>query len=345
MQTKRLGDSSLPAASSSSRTIGPQAVDGPSAGLRMRTMQASVQVPELPSFIARRMPFARRMVSLEQGPDAGRQIHLVDHGPTTGRPVLLLHGNPTWSFLWRKVITALEASSEDFRCVAPDLLGLGLSSKLPSVSDHAVTRHADAIGEVVDQLGLRDVILVIQDWGGPVGVAMAARRPETIAGVVVANTAVVLPKRPRGTRFHRFARMPIVSDAVFRGLGFPLGILHKAQGDPASIRGEVVRAYRWPLRRMRDRVAPLALARMVPDAPEHASMPAMLEGQDWLTSFPGPIALVWGERDPILGRALKRHALALPDAAVHRTQAGHFLQEEVPEVLAAAVCDVDRRLG
>jgi haloalkane dehalogenase len=136
-----------------------------------------------------------------------------------------------------------------------------------------------------------------------------------------------------------------VSDFVFRVLGFPQNALHRAQGDPASIRGEVARAYRWPLRRWRDRAAPLGLARMVPDREDHPSVAPLREGEAWLRSFTGPMALVWGEKDPILGRVLKRHAEAFPDAPVTRTPAGHFLQEEVPDELAAAIRDVASRAG
>ncbi|RMH23207.1 MAG: alpha/beta fold hydrolase [Acidobacteria bacterium] len=292
------------------------------------------EVPQLPPFIARQLPFERRLLTLDSGPDAGRTVHLIDHGPRDARAVLLLHGNPTWSFLWRKVIAELG----ELRCVAPDLLGLGLSSRLPAVADHTVERHADAVAEVVERLDLRRLVLVGQDWGGPIATAAAARRlGRRVAAVVLGNTAVVLPDRPRGTAFHRFARLPLISDVVFRLLGFPQILLHRTQGDPSSIRGDVARAYRWPLRRLRDRIAPLALARMVPDGPDHPSIPALRAGAAWIRAFRGPLHLVWGERDPILGRALRRHQRALPQARIERTQAGHFLQEEVPEVLARAI--------
>lgn len=295
----------------------------------------------LPDWLADEMPTGRHGLDLESGRYRGHRMHLIDTGVETARPVLFLHGNPTWCFLWRRVIARLEG----LRAVAPDLLGLGLSSKLPAIGDHTVSDHADAIAEAMRRMELEGVILVVQDWGGPIGAAAAAREHARIAGLVILNTAVILPERPRGTAFHRFARRPIVSDLVFRLFGFPLGILHRAQGDPSSIRGTVARAYRWPLRKLRDRIAPLALARMVPDSPEHPSMPAMLEGQAWVKGFSGPTALVWGTEDPILGRALKRHRQALPDAEVTTTPAGHFLQEEVPDEIAAAIHRVAARLG
>lgn len=302
--------------------------------------------PPLPDFLTDALaaggePLRRGALRLEAGPDAGRRLHFIDHGPRDAPPVLLQHGNPTWSFLWRKVIARLG----NFRCVAPDLLGLGLSDRLPRVSDHTVTRHADAVAALVEALGLERLVLVGQDWGGPVVAAVGARLPERVAGLVLANTAVLVPARPRGTAFHRLARMPVASDLLFRGLGFPLRSLHRAQGDPGSIRGEVAHAYRWPLAGWKDRVAPLALARMVPDGPHHPSLPELARGEAWARGFDGPVALVWGTRDPILGRALARHEQAFPGARVTRTEAGHFLQEEVPDEIAEAVRWVAERAG
>lgn len=289
--------------------------------------------PPLPDFIDRQLPFTRRTWRIEGGIDAGRRIHFIDEGDSGSRPLLMLHGNPTWSFLWRKVIAQLP----EFRCVAPDLLGLGLSDTLPSIQDHTPERHADAIARLVEALDLRGIILVGQDWGGAILMSVAARLPDRISAVLLANTAVLTPSRGLRSRFHRFARTPVVSSLAFRGLGFPLNALHRAQGDPSSIRGEVAKAYRWPLRGWKRRVAPLALARMVPDGPDHPSVAELERGEAWLRAFEGPLTLVWGMRDPILGRALARHERELPRARVVRTDAGHFLQEQVPEVIAEEI--------
>lgn len=298
--------------------------------------------PPLPEWLAAELPWPRAVHVLQDGPDAGRRLHRIDRpGGSGARTVLLLHGNPAWSFLWRKVIAGLDPAR--FRVVAPDLLGFGLSDKLPRIADHSVTRHADALAELVRALDLRDVLLMGQDWGGPLAAALGAREPDRITGLVLGNTSVLVPDRPRGTWFHRLARAPIVSDVLFRGLGFPLWTLGSVQGERASISGPVARAYRWPLRGWRARVGPLALARMVPNGPDHPSLPELRRGEAWARGFQGPMALVWGERDPILGRALKRHAEAFPQAPVTRTPAGHFLQEEVPEAVVAALLDVAAR--
>lgn len=294
--------------------------------------------PSLPGWLERQLPSPLSRYRVQVGP---HRMHVMESGE--GRPVLMLHGNPTWGFLYRKVARELEG--EPLRLIMPDLVGLGLSDKPLDASEHQLDRHAAWLGELIDALELEDVIFVGQDWGGPIGLCALEKRRERLAGLVVLNT-VLGPPRPgfRPTAFHRFARMPVLSDLAFRGLGFPEVALWTAQGDRTSIRGQVARAYRYPLRRFRDRVAPLALARMVPDSLAHPSVPALQRCQQLVESFRGPAAIVWGDRDPVLGRVRRRIERLLPDAPVTATQAGHFLQEQVFAKIAAAVKDVASRL-
>jgi haloalkane dehalogenase len=256
-----------------------------------------------------------------------------------GRPVFMLHGNPSWSFLWRKVAIAL--SGVPLRLVMPDLVGLGYSDKPRAAAAHTLENHAAWMGAVMDRVVPGPMIAVVQDWGGPIAMRALADRPERLAGLVVLNT-VLSPPRPgfKATRFHRFAQTPLVSDLAFRLGGFPQNAMLFAQGDRSSVRGQVARAYRHPLRRLRDRTAPLALARMVPDSLEHPSIPPLRRVQAFTESFDGPAAIVWGDRDPVIGNVRNWIHRLLPQAEVTRTQAGHFLQEEVPEEIAAAVRQV-----
>ena len=271
----------------------------------------------------------------------GRQMHVMECGE--GRPVLLLHGNPTWGFLYRKVASALTGSS--MRIVMPDLIGLGFSDRC-GADEHQLENHCAWIGRLIDELDLKQMIFVGQDWGGPVGYGALADRADRCDGIVILNT-VVSPPRPgfKPTAFHRFAQMPIVSDAAFRLLGFPQIALWAAQGDKSTMRGEVGRAYRYPLRSWADRAAPLALARMVPDTPEHPSIAMLQRCREFLEAFDGPVSVVWGERDPVLGSVLGWVEKLLPQAAVTRTKAGHFLQEEVPDQIAAAIAGVAEKLN
>lgn len=293
--------------------------------------------PPLPAFIARELPFRRSVVDA-----GGVRLHVMEAGE--GAPAVLLHGNPTWGYLWRKVASRL--ASAPLRLVMPDLAGLGLSEKPPDPRFHTLENHARIVGALLDALARGPLVLVVHDWGGPIGLAALADRPGRLAGLVVTNTGV-RPPRPgrRPTAFHRFANLPVVSDAAFRLGGFPQNALHLAQADRRSISGDVARAYRWPLRRIRDRVGPLALARMVPIGPDHPSIPALRRSLAVASAFEGPAAIVWGERDPVIGRALRGVAEALPRATVTRVVAGHYPQEEAPGPIADAILDVARRAG
>ena len=295
--------------------------------------------PELPAWLHTDMPFQRRVYRGD--PYA---IHFVDEG--AGLPVLLQHGNPTWSYLWRKVVRRLAESG--VRVVAPDLVGLGLSDKPRDAGVHTLTFHAEQIEGLLRALELDRVTIVGQDWGGPVLGLVAARNPELVHGAVFANTGLAAPRRA-GTLswFHRLANMPLISDLLFRLLNFPIPVMHMVQDDRSSIGRTEKKAYRYPLRNIRDRTAPLALARMVPTSLDHPSVEPLHQVEAWAGSFSGPVRLVWGRADPIMGRGLKAMRRLFPDAPVVETEAGHFLQEEVPEALAeailAVVSEVDSR--
>lgn len=288
-----------------------------------------IPAPTLPPWLASQVPFERYLIDV-----GGVRLHVMEAGE--GRPVLMLHGNPSWGFLYRKVATAL--ARDRVRVIMPDLLGLGFSDKPREASVHTLEHHAELMGRLVDELGLKDLVLVVQDWGGPIGLRAMAERRERVAGLVILNT-VVGPPRPgfRPTFFHRLARLPWVSDIAFRRLGFPQNCMALAQGDKLGIRGRVARAYRYPLRGRAHNVAPLALARMVPDSLEHPSVAPLGRCQEFIVGFDGPVSIVWGDRDPVLGSVRRWLEKLLPRAEVTRTAAGHFLQEEVPDEIAAAV--------
>jgi haloalkane dehalogenase len=295
----------------------------------------------LPEWIESQLPPGVRHEEVATG---GERVHAMVWGPERGKTIVLVHGNPTWGFLWRKVVAALRAGAGgELRLVVPDLVGLGLSSK-PRGAAHTLEKHGAWLGEAIDRLAPGPLVLVAQDWGGPIGLRAMADRIERLRGIVLGNTAVGPPAPDfKPTLFHRLSHAPVLSELLFRGLGFPLGVLHMSQGDRGSIRGDVARAYRWPLRKLADRAAPLALARMVPDSHSHPSIHDLEICERTFVCADGPVAVVWGTKDPILGRVIGHVARLRPDATVTRTSAGHFLQEEVPDALADAVLDVAGR--
>jgi len=289
--------------------------------------------PPLPDWITRQLPPVDRY-AVDVG---GHAMHVMEAG--VGQPVLLAHGNPSWGFLYRKVIRALDLTR--FRVIVPDLVGLGLSDKPRDPEAHCLEAHIGWMGRLLDALDLRDLIVVGQDWGGPIAFGAAAERADRVAGLVVLNTVISPPRAKfRPTAFHRFARLPVVSELVFRVFAFPQIGMNLAQGDPLSITPMVAAAYWWPLRDPRRNQAPLALARMVPDRQEHSSVEPLGRVHAFVTGFDGPTAIVWGDRDPVLGRVRGWVEKNLPGAPVTRTRAGHFLQEEVPGDIARAIADV-----
>lgn len=295
--------------------------------------------PELPDWLAPMVAqFDRYLVDIDGGHE---RMHVMEVGE--GRPVLLLHGNPTWGFLYRKV--AAELIGENLRLIMPDLVGFGFSSRPDGMASHTLANHADWFGQLIELLDLNDLIFVGQDWGGAIGTLGLADSPERMAGLVLLNTAVTPPKEGfNPTLFHKLARLPIVSDALFRGLGYPQINLNLGQGEKGSITGDVARGYQYPLRSWADRAAVLAMARAVPNSLEHESVPLLERCQEFVSGFDGPAALVWGDRDPVLAKLKNRTARLLPQATVTSTSGGHFLQEQVPVEIAAAIREVASQL-
>jgi haloalkane dehalogenase len=290
--------------------------------------------PELPGWLDALVPFDRYRVDIGE-----HQLHVMESG--AGRPVVLLHGNPTWGFLYRKVAT--ELAGEPLRVIMPDLVGFGFSSRPGSASAHTLAHHAQWFGQLLDALELDDLIFMGQDWGGAIGTLALSERPGRMSGLVLGNTAVTPPKEGfNPTAFHKLARVPVLSDALFRGLGYPQSNLNLGQGERHSITGDVARAYKYPLRTWRDRGAVLAMAREVPDSLEHPSVPLLQRCKEFIEGFDGPAAIVWGDRDPVLSKLKNRTARLLPQANVTSTPAGHFLQEQVPVEIADAIRQVAR---
>src|SRR3954470_1760980 len=140
---------------------------------------------------------------------AGERMHVLEWGPVDGPPILLVHGNPTWGFLWRKVVASVRAKrgGDQLRLIVPDLIGLGLSSK-PEIPAHTLAHHADWLGHTIDQLIPGPLVLVAQDWGGPIGLLAMAARKARLRGIVLGNTAVSPPAPGfKRTMFHRLSQL------------------------------------------------------------------------------------------------------------------------------------------
>lgn len=271
--------------------------------------------------------------------EPGIKVHVLEVG--SGLPLVLVHGNPTSGFLYRKVAAALP--TDRVRVIMPTLVGLGFSSKVPA-SEHTLDNHIRWIGGVLDRLGLAEAVYAGQDWGGPIGMGAFARSPELLKGVVVLNT-LFGDREGEGdlSPGHRMAARPVVGEIVFEVLLSIFRNLPRTQGDPDSLPAEVLDLYARPVEDSGNDKAPLAMMRMVPDGPGHPSAPPMRAIGQYIQGLDLPAEIVWGRRDPILGGQLPAMKRTFPDAPVTETEAGHFLQEEVPGEIAAALMRVVER--
>ncbi|MEO0963313.1 MAG: alpha/beta fold hydrolase [Pseudomonadota bacterium] len=286
---------------------------------------------QLPDYASRYITDDYKSYFIEVEP--GIKVHMLEVG--SGYPVFLMHGNPTSGFLYRKVVD--ELPKDQLRLIMPTLVGLGFSSKIPA-SQHTLDNHMRWINTALAQLDLTEVVYVGQDWGGPVGLGALSRSPGLIKGAVVLNTSFNAPKEASSlSRAHDIAKTPLVGELMFESLVSIFERLKDAQGDPDSIPEDVAALYGRPVLESGNAKAPLAMMRMVPNSPDEPSSEQMREIERYVDGLNIPVEIIWGMNDPILARGLPAMTQNFPNAAVTETQAGHFLQEEVPAEIAAAV--------
>jgi haloalkane dehalogenase len=268
--------------------------------------------------------------------EPGIKIHVLEVG--SGYPVYLQHGNPTSGFLYRKIAEELEDDS--VRLIMPTMVGLGFSSKVPA-PEHSQDNHTRWMGSVLKQLKLSELVFVGQDWGGPVGMGALALNPDLLKGAVILNTGFNAPKEAADlSAAHAMAKAPILGDLVLGVFVSIFDRLPNSQGDPSSMPPEVLKLYSQPLADSGNNKAPLTLMRMVSDGPDHPSSQQQRVVESYVASLDIPAEIVWGMKDPILSKTLPKMKANFPSAPVTETQAGHFLQEEVPAEIANAIMRV-----
>ena len=266
--------------------------------------------------------------------EPGIKIHVLEVGQ--GYPVYVQHGNPTTGLLYRKVAALLPL--DRVRVIMPTMVGLGYSTKI-AASEHTLDNHMRWMNRVLRKLELTEAVYAGQDWGGPVGMGALSLSPGVVKGAVVMNTGFRAPRAPMDlSRAHALVKTPLVGELVVEALSSVFfARLPRVQGDPATMPPRVMDLYRRPLEDSGNAKATLALMRMVADGPDHASSPALRHIERYVEGLDIPVELVWGMNDPILGRGLPFMQKIFPTAPVTETEAGHFLQEEVPEIIAAAL--------
>lgn len=272
--------------------------------------------------------------------EPGIKIHVLEVG--SGYPVYMQHGLPTSGFLYRKVADALPR--DQFRTIMPTVVGLGFSSKVPA-SQHTLENHLRWMNTALNKLGLQDAIFIGHDWGGPIGMGALARSPELLKGAVILNTVLDSAEEERDLATPLvIANTPVAGEILFEGLVSIFGQLPSFQADPDSMPEDVIRLYEKPVRDSGNAKGILAMMRMSADGPDHPSSKQYRELEKYYQGREFPTEIVWGMQDSILAKRLADMTKNFPDAVVTETQGGHFLQEETPEEIAAAVERVYSRI-
>jgi haloalkane dehalogenase len=258
----------------------------------------------------------------------GLRMHYVDEG--AGDPILLLHGEPTWAFLYRRMIPPLAGVA---RIVAPDYFGFGRSDKPTRAEDYSYDFHCDSIRALVEALDLTGITVVVQDWGGPIGLRLAVEQPDRFARLVVLNTGVGGGRAPseEWLRFRAFMRR--VGTDIVAGQLIRISSVTELADD-------VVAGYDAPFPVPESRVGIVAFPEQVPTEPEHPNTAKMNEVRAALEHWEKPALVLFSDSDPIFSpAAAERLAARIPGAGPAEivAGAGHFLQEEKGEEIAERV--------
>ena len=271
-------------------------------------------------------PFTPRRLGVDGG-----VMSYVDEG--TGPVVLCLHGNPTWSFYWRRLIRDLSGSH---RVVAPDHIGCGLSDK-PQDWPYRLEGHIANIEKLVETLDLRDITLVVHDWGGAIGSGFAVRHPDRIKALVVTNTGAWPSARiPMRINMCRIPGIGAVAVRGFNGFAGAAVFMATERGLTPAARAGLLAPYgSWA-----DRIATLRFVEDIPMQADHPSRATLQAVADGLVTLRGkPMKLVWGMKDWCFTPAfLAEWIERFPDADVRRLDdVGHYVMEDAPDEVCTAV--------
>jgi haloalkane dehalogenase len=269
---------------------------------------------------------------VDDGEGGQLRVHYLDEGPADADPVLLMHGEPSWSYLYRKMIPILVAAGH--RVIAPDLIGFGRSDKPSRRQDYSYQRHVDWMQALLEQLRLERITLVCQDWGGLIGLRLVAENPERFARVVAANTMLPTGDHAPGEAFSNWQRF---SQEVPL---FPAGGVIKG-GTVMPLPQAVIDAYDAPYPDERYKEGARQFPLLVPITPDDPASAANRAAWQVLGQWHKPFLTAFSDQDPITAGGDKLMHKLIPGTRgqTHSTiaGAGHFLQEDQGERLAEVV--------
>ena len=266
---------------------------------------------------------------------AALRMHFVDEGESDASPVVCVHGNPTWSFIWRGLISQLR---ETHRVIAPDHIGMGWSDK-PARYPYRLANHIANLEHLIAALDLRDITLVVHDWGGPIGLGYAVRHPENIRRIVITNTSAFRSRRLPW----RIAvcRWPLLGALAVRGFNaFARAAITQATTQRGGLARDIAAGLLQPYDSWAARIGVHRFVQDIPMHERHPSWPTLMEVESGLQNLKAPVMLAWGMKDwcfapdPFLSGFEQR----FPEARVHRYEsAGHYLMEDAADQFGADV--------
>ena len=280
-------------------------------------------------------PFAPHYVEIDDGEGGRLRVHHLDEGDPNAPAVLLMHGEPSWSFLYRKMIPILVDAG--MRCLAPDLVGFGRSDKPVKRTDYSYARHVEWMrAALFDALDLRDVTLVGQDWGGLIGLRLVGEHPDRFARVVAANTFLPTGDQPAGKAFERWQRFSqTVED-------FDVGFIITS-GCHTELAEEVIQGYNAPFPDDSYKAGARQFPLLVPTTPDDPAAPANRKAWETLRAFTKPFVTAFSDQDPVTRGGDRVFQREVPGCTgqPHTTieGGGHFLQEDCGPQLARVVAD------
>lgn len=260
----------------------------------------------------------------------GLRLAHIDEGE--GAPVLLMHGEPTWSFLWRRLIPPIRDAGH--RCIAPDMPGFGRSDKPTDVGWYSYDRHVAIAATLLDDLDISGATIVVHDWGGPIGLRLAVEQRERIERIVILDTGLFTGHQKMSDAWLAFR------DFVARSDDLPVGMLVRGgcHSDPGD---EVIAAYEAPYPDPASKAGARAFPLLVPQSPDAPGASAGQRVLDALREDRRPTLIMWGDSDPVLPLSTgERFAAAIGQPPPRPIEgAGHFLQEDCGPLLGALIAE------
>ncbi len=265
------------------------------------------------------------------------RMHYVDHGQ--GQAILCLHGEPTWCYLYRKMIPDL---SSEHRVVAPDLIGFGRSDKYADRSDYSFQMHVDKLTAFIQLLDLRDITLVCQDWGGLIGLRVAAENQERFARLVIMNTWLPTGDDPPSGAFMKWR------DFAARQPDMPIGfVMQRTLVGGSAVDAAVIAAYEAPFPDASYKAGAAQFPLLVPITPDDPGSEGMRRTRQAMSQWTKPVQILFSDSDPITAggdrffRKLMPAASAQPEITIRC--ASHFLQEDSGQEIAGHILDFIKR--